>query len=92
MLVRFSIHQINAPSSYWYLSQSSIAEKRHGAIQKLFIKKREKKSWEKIDKCPRYLKQLVLRCPPQKKKINKIAHVLFQSCFQVSKERCFQGA
>ena len=30
MLVWFSIHQINAPSSYWYLSQSFVAEKRHG--------------------------------------------------------------
>ena len=45
-----------------------------------------------MDKCPRYLKQWVLRCPPEKKRerkeeMNKIAHVLLQSCFQVSKER-----
>ena len=46
MLVRFFIHQINAPSSCWYFYQSSLVEKRHGAMQKLFIKK-EKKSWEK---------------------------------------------
>ena len=31
MLDRF-IHQINAPSSYWYISQSIVAEKRHGAM------------------------------------------------------------
>ena len=43
MLVRFSIHQINATGSYWYLSQSFVVEKRHGYMQKLFIKKRRKK-------------------------------------------------
>ena len=41
-------------------------------MQKLFkSKKREKKEkrdWEKMDKCPRYLKQWVLRCPPEKKR------------------------
>ena len=46
ILDRFSIHQINAPSSCWYLSQSFVAEKRHRAMQKLFIKK-EKKRIEK---------------------------------------------
>jgi hypothetical protein len=29
--------------------------------------KRKKKIVEKMDKCPRYLKQWVLRCPPEKK-------------------------
>jgi hypothetical protein len=29
----------------------------------------EKRSIEKIDKCPRYLKQWVLRYPPKKKKM-----------------------
>jgi hypothetical protein len=42
MLDRFSIYQINAPSSCCYLSQSFVVEKRHGAIQKLFIKKEQK--------------------------------------------------
>ena len=67
MLVRFSFHQINALGSYWYLSQSFVVGKRHGAIQKLFKskkakkrKKEEKIDWEKIDKCLRYLKQWVL--------------------------------
>jgi hypothetical protein len=32
------------------------------------IHKKEKKSWEKMNKCPRYLKQWVLRCLPEKKK------------------------
>jgi hypothetical protein len=45
----------------------------------LFIKKekrKEKKELRKMDKCPRYLKQWVLRCPSEKKKMNKIAPVL----------------
>jgi hypothetical protein len=33
------------------ISQSFVAKKRHGAMQKLFIKKRVE---EKIGKCPRY--------------------------------------
>ena len=32
------------------------------------IHKKRKKRVEKMDKCPRYLKQWVLRCPPEKKK------------------------
>jgi hypothetical protein len=28
----------------------------------------EKKELKKMDKCPRYLKQWVLRCPPKKKR------------------------
>ena len=40
-------------------------------MQKLFIKKRKerkKRVEKKMDKCPRYLKQWVFRCPPEKKK------------------------
>jgi hypothetical protein len=40
-------------------------------MQKLFIKINEKKVEKKIDKCPRYLKQWVLRCLPEKKKRRK---------------------
>ena len=59
------------------ISQSFVTEKRHGAMQKLFIKKGKKKRVEKkMDKCSRYLKQWVLRCPPEKKEINKIAPAL----------------
>ena len=63
-------------------------------MQKLIHKK---KSIEKMDKCPRYLKQWVLRCPLEKKKkkreMNKIAHVFLQKVFQVSNKRdMFQGA
>ena len=50
------------------ISQSFVLKKRHGAMQKLFIKKEEKRRDEKMDKCPRYLKQWVLRCPPEKKR------------------------
>ena len=49
MLVRFSIHQINALGSYWYLSESFVAEKRHGAMQKLFKSKKERKEKKKGD-------------------------------------------
>ena len=53
------------------ISQSFVVEKRHGAMQKLFIKKKKikKRSWtKKMDKCPRYLKQWVLRCMPEKER------------------------
>ena len=67
------------------------SQKKHEAMQKLFMKRRKKrkreKSVEKMDKCLRYIKQWVLRCPPKKEEMNKIAHVFLQSCFQVSKER-----
>ena len=47
MFDRFSIHQINAPSSCCYLSKVLLQKKRHGAMQKLFIKKKKKelKKW-----------------------------------------------
>ena len=54
---------------------------------KVIHERKERKSIEKMDKCLRYLKQWVLRCPPEKKEMNKIALVLLQNCFQVSKER-----
>jgi hypothetical protein len=57
-----------------------VAEKRHGAMQKLFKKvkkKKKRREFKKIDKCSRYLKQWVLRCPLEKKKrMNKIAPTL----------------
>ena len=43
-----------------------------------------------MDKCLRYLKQWVLRCPPEKKReeeMNKIAHVFLQIYFPISKKR-----
>ena len=68
MLARFSLKR-NAPSSCCYLSKSFVVEKRHEAMKKLFIKiKRKRKKVEKIDKCPRYLKQWVLRCLPKKRR------------------------
>ena len=71
------------------ISQSFVVEKRHGAMQKLFIKKEEKKEMKKMDKCPRYLKQWVLRCLPKKREMNKIAPSLSQKCFQVSRRDMF---
>jgi hypothetical protein len=59
---------INAPSSCkCFSSKVSIAEKEAWAMQKLFINKK-RKSIEKIDKCPRYPKQWVLRCSPKKER------------------------
>ena len=51
MFIRFSIHQINAPSSCYYLSQSFVAEERQGAMQKLFMKKELKN--EQVSKIPK---------------------------------------
>ena len=60
---------------------------------KSYSKKEGKKRWEKMDKCPRYLKQWVLRCPPEKKEkeMNKIVHVLLQTFSSFKREICFQG-
>ena len=84
----------NKCSKFLLLSlKSFVVEKKHVAMQKLFMKRKKqrekgKKRWEKMDKCPRYWKQWVLRCPPKKReKMNKIAYVFLQSCFQVSQER-----
>ena len=44
-----------------------------------------------MDKCPQYLKQWVLRCPPEKK-MNKIAPALQQMFPSFKREICFQGA
>ena len=62
------------------------SQKKHEAMQKVIHEKRKKekkkKVLKKMDKCPRYIKQWVLRCPLEKKeKMNKIAHVYLQSCF-----------
>ena len=43
-------------------------------IHKKRRRKEKKRVEKKMDKCPRYLKQWVLRCPPKKK--NKIAPAL----------------
>jgi len=86
---------INAPSSCKYLSwKVPIAEEEAWAMQKLFKKK---ESIDKMDKCPRYLKQWVLWCPPKKRrkerKVNKIAHVFLLKVFQsFNKRDMFQGA
>jgi hypothetical protein len=67
------------------ISQKFCCQKEAWALQKLFIKNKRK-----MDKCPRYLKQWVLRCSPEKKKeINKIAHVLLQMFPSFKREICF---
>jgi len=61
------------------------------------IHERKRKSIKKMDKCSRYLKQWVLRCPPKKEKknkeMNKLAHVFLQKIFpNFKREINFQGA
>ena len=46
MLVRFSFHQINAPGSYWYLSQSFVTEKEACGYAKVIQKKEKKEYWK----------------------------------------------
>ena len=78
MLDRFFIHQINALSSCCYLSKFC-CRKETGSYAKVIHKKRkEKRDEKKMDKYPRYLKQWVLRCPPEKEEeeMNKIAPAL----------------
>ena len=49
------------------ISQKFYCRKKAWATQKLFRKKEEnKRKSYKMDKCPRYLKQSVRRCPPEK--------------------------
>ena len=62
-------------------------------MQKLFMKRKREKNIEKMDKCPRYLKQWVLRCPSKKREMNKIAHIFLQKCLKVLIKRdMIQGA
>ena len=63
MLDRFPIHQINAPSSCYYLSKFYYRKETWG-----YAKVIHKKEREKMDKCLRYLKQWVLRCHLKKEK------------------------
>ena len=68
--------------------KSFVAEKRHGAMQKLFIKKektRKKKLKKWTQKCPRYLKNGYLDARLKKREKNKIAPALSQNSFQVSR-------
>ena len=94
MLDRFSIHQINAPSSCYYLSKLCCRKEAWGYAKVIHKKekkgKKELKKW--TQKCPRYLKQQVLRCPPKKREKNKIAPALQQMFLNSKREICFQGA
>ena len=50
------------------ISQKFCYKKEACAMQKLFRKRERKKAVEKkMDKCLRYVKQWVLRCPPEEK-------------------------
>jgi hypothetical protein len=70
MFARFSIHQLNAPSSCCYLSKV-LLQKRDMGLCKSYSKKVKKKTREfkKMDKCPKYLKNGYLdACLKRKKK------------------------
>ena len=87
------IHQINAPSSSCYLSKVFVAEKKHGAMQKLFIKKRREMKNGQVSEILKTMGTQMPAWKKEKKKMNKIALVFLQSCFQVpEREICFQGA
>ena len=60
------------------VSQKVLLQKRGMGYAKVIQKKEKKKNDEKkwTQKCLRYLKQWVLRCPPEKNKMNKIAPAL----------------
>jgi hypothetical protein len=58
------------------ISLKVLLQKETWGYAKVIHKKRKKKEVEKMDKCPRYLKQWVLRCSPEKKEMNKIAPAL----------------
>jgi len=49
------------------LKSFNCRKKKHGLCKSYS----EKESIEKIDKCPRYLKEWILRCPPEKKEKRK---------------------
>ena len=88
MLDRFFIHQINALSSCCYLSEVFVAEKRHG-LCKSYSEKREKKLRKNGHKSVRDIENngyLDARLE-KREKMNKIASVVLQKYFQVSKER-----
>ena len=73
-------YPLNKCSKFLLLSLKSFVEvKRSMRLCKSYSwkeekRKKEKKVLKKMDKCPRYIKQWVLRCPP-KKEMNKIANV-----------------
>jgi hypothetical protein len=51
------------------LEKFQLQKKRHGLCKSYGKKKKKEKiKYEKMDKCPRYIKQWVLRCPLEKKK------------------------
>ena len=56
-------------------------------------KEKKRKVEKKMDKCPRYLKQWVHRCPPEREReINKIPYVFLQMFLSFKREISFQGA
>ena len=72
------------------ISQKFCCRKEIGGYAKVIHKKnRKNRDVQKMDKCPRYLKQWVLRCPPEKKEMNKIAPILLQMFLSFKKRDMF---
>ena len=70
------------------ISQKFCCRKEAWAMQKLFIKKEKKKIIGKNGQVYEILKNNgYLDACLKMREMNKIAHVLLQKCFQVSKER-----
>ena len=61
-----------------------------GYAKVIYKKEKRRKSIEKMDKCSRYLKQWVLRCPPKKREMNKIAHAFVQIFLSFKTKICFK--
>jgi hypothetical protein len=79
ILDRFFIQQINASSSYCYLSKV-LLPKRSLGYAKVIQKKRRKKEEEKKNR-------QVSEISTEKREMNNIAHVFLQRYFYVSKDR-----
>ena len=93
MLDRFSIHQINAPSSCYYLSKFCCRKETWGYAKVIHKKRKKRKKVEKkMDKCPRYLKNGYSDVRLKKEEMNKIAPALQQMFSNFKREVCFQGA
>ena len=87
----------NKCSKFLLLSHKVLLQKRDKGLSYSKVKKKEKKRKKqiekKMDKCPRYLKQWVLRCAPKKiEQMNQIAPALQQMFPNFKGEICFQGA
>ena len=81
---------MNAPTFCCYLSKVLLQKETMG-YARVIHKKKKKKVEKTLNKCPRYLKQWVLRCLSEKKKREQ-RDVLLQMLPSFKREITFQGA